>query len=275
MSNASIAPGSIPESTQFVTTQFVTSETEGTSQPAVLLETRGLSYNYPRRRPVLDQVDFTLRSGERVALTGANGAGKTTLFHLLVGLKKAKAGEIVAFGQIRKKEPEFVEVRARAGFLFQDPDDQLFCPTVLEDVAFGPLNLGKSEAQAIAIAKQTLLELGMVGFEDRITYQLSGGEKRMIALACVLAMSPDVLLLDEPTNALDSQARARLIETLQHLPQAMIIISHDEDFLGQLANRWLRLDEGKLIDPYAASCSPCIVDDSVTEPQSEQDRVDG
>lgn len=217
----------------------------------VLLETRGLSYNYPRREPVLDQVDFSLSKGDRLALVGANGAGKTTLFHLLVGLKKAKAGEIIAFGQPRTKESEFVEVRARAGFLFQDPDDQLFCPTVLEDVAFGPLNLGKSEMDAISIARQTLADLGMAGFEDRITYQLSGGEKRMITLACVLAMSPDVLLLDEPTNALDSQARARLIETLAALPQAMIIISHDDDFLAQLANRWLKLEHGKLTDPYA------------------------
>lgn len=217
----------------------------------VLLETRGLSYNYPRREPVLDQVDFSLSKGDRLALVGANGAGKTTLFHLLVGLKKAKAGEVIAFGQPRTKESEFVEVRARAGFLFQDPDDQLFCPTVLEDVAFGPLNLGKSEMDAISIARQTLADLGMAGFEDRITYQLSGGEKRMITLACVLAMSPDVLLLDEPTNALDSQARARLIETLAALPQAMIIISHDDDFLAQLANRWLKLEHGKLTDPYA------------------------
>ncbi len=216
---------------------------------SVLLQTRGLTYRYPRREPVLDKVDFALHKGDRLALTGANGAGKTTLFHLLVGLKKAKAGEIIAFGQTRRQEADFVEVRARAGFLFQDPDDQLFCPTVLEDVAFGPLNLGKSQSEAIAIAQQTLADLGMAGFDDRITYQLSGGEKRMITLACVLAMSPDVLLLDEPTNALDSQARQRLIDTLQGLPQAMIIISHDDDFLAQLANRRLRLESGKLTDP--------------------------
>lgn len=213
-----------------------------------LIQVKGLSYRYPRRGTVLDAVDFSLYPSERVALTGANGAGKTTLLHLLVGLKKAKAGEIFAFGATRTEEKSFVEVRARAGFLFQDPDDQLFCPTVLEDVAFGPLNLGKSRAEALQIASETLASLGMAGFEERITHQLSGGEKRMITLAAVLAMSPDVLLLDEPSNALDSQARERLITTLQGLSQAMIIISHDNDFIAQLATRELRLHDAKLID---------------------------
>ncbi|MFD1385079.1 energy-coupling factor ABC transporter ATP-binding protein [Rhodanobacter aciditrophus] len=213
-----------------------------------LISVMGLSYRYPRRGVVLDQVDFTLKKGERVALTGPNGAGKTTFLHLLVGLKKPKAGQVWAFGAERNVEKEFVEVRARAGFLFQDPDDQLFCPTVLEDVAFGPLNLGKTRNQALEIAKQTLASLGMAGFEERITHQLSGGEKRMITLASVLAMEPDVLLLDEPSNALDTQARQRLIDTLLCLPQAMVIISHDGDLVTQLATREVTLVDGKLVD---------------------------
>ena len=217
------------------------------NQP-VLFDVKGLSYRYPRRGTVLDAVDFVLRSGERIALTGANGAGKTTLLHLLVGLKKAKAGDIIAFGKLRQDEKSFMDVRAKAGFLFQDPDDQLFCPTVLEDVAFGPLNLGKSREDALKLASNTLASLGMAGFENRITHQLSGGEKRMITLAAVLAMEPEVLLLDEPSNALDTQARARLIETLKSLPQAMVIISHDDEFIAQLATRELRLEEGKLIN---------------------------
>ena len=208
----------------------------------------GLSYRYPRRGVVLDQVDFELKRGERVALTGPNGAGKTTFLHLLVGLKKPKTGQIWAFGQTRNDEKEFVEVRARAGFLFQDPDDQLFCPTVLEDVAFGPLNLGKSRTEALQIAKDTLASLGMAGFEGRITHQLSGGEKRMITLAAVLAMEPDVLLLDEPSNALDVKARQRLIDTLLSLPQAMVIVSHDADLVDQLSTRELRLENAALTD---------------------------
>lgn len=223
------------------------SQIELKSDSTALFDVRGLSYRYPRREPVLDQVDFQLHAGERLALTGSNGAGKTTLFHLLVGLKKAKAGKIVAFGQERRNEPDFVEVRSRAGLLFQDPDDQLFCPTVLEDVAFGPLNQGKSRAEALDCARQTLASLGLDGFEERITHQLSGGEKRMVSLASVLAMEPEVLLLDEPSNALDTQARLRLLETLKSLSQAMIIISHDDDFLQQLATRSMRLEQAKLL----------------------------
>ncbi|MDI3323970.1 ABC transporter ATP-binding protein [Pontibacterium granulatum] len=213
-----------------------------------LIETRKLFYRYSRRGVVLDKVDFTLYPGERVALTGANGAGKTTFLHLLVGLKKAKGGEVHAFGQLRNEEKAFVEVRARAGFLFQDPDDQLFCPTVLEDVAFGPLNLGKSRDEALQLARETLASLGMEGFEERVTHQLSGGEKRMITLACVLAMKPDVLLLDEPSNALDTEARRRLLDTLKSLPHAMIIISHDDEFLRELETRRVRLSDATLVE---------------------------
>ena len=112
------------------------------------------------------------------------------------------------------KEADFIEVRRRMGLLFQDADDQLFSPTVLEDVAFGPLNLGKSKAEAIAISKKTLEFLGLDGFEDRITYKLSGGEKRLVSLATVLAMEPEILLLDEPGNALDSTMKTKLINVL-------------------------------------------------------------
>lgn len=210
-----------------------------------LIRVEQLSYRYPKRI-ILEDADFTLDATERVSLEGGNGAGKTTFFNLLVGLNKPKSGRIIAFGRERNAETDFHEVRAKAGFLFQDPDDQLFCPTVLEDVAFGPLNLGKSQAEAEAIACATLERLGMAGFEERVTYQLSGGEKRMITLAAVMAMQPEVLLLDEPSNALDDQARQRLISTLQELPQAMIIISHDATFLRELTTRRTRLEGGKI-----------------------------
>lgn len=211
-----------------------------------LIEARNLSYRYPQRGVVLDRVNFSLQSGDKIALTGANGAGKTTLLHLLVGLKKAKEGEIYAFGQLRETEKDFVDVRARAGLLFQDPDDQLFCPTVLEDVAFGPLNLGLSRDEAIDISISALKEVGMAGFEERVTHKLSGGEKRMITLASVLAMQPEVLLLDEPSNALDTKSRQRLLGILQILPQAMLIVSHDSAFVEQLANKYLQLENTKL-----------------------------
>ncbi|MEJ6079207.1 energy-coupling factor ABC transporter ATP-binding protein [Vibrio sp. 1-Bac 57] len=214
-----------------------------------LIKIENLSYAYPRRGAVLKSINFTLHSNERVVINGDNGAGKTTLLHLIVGLKKAKQGDIIGFGEPCKTEKQFNQLRARAGLLFQDPDDQLFCPTVLEDVMFGPLNLGFTKQQAIDKSLQTLKKLGMQGFESRITHQLSGGEKRMITLASVLVMEPQVLILDEPTNALDEKAKMRLLNVLQGLPQAMIIISHDRAFSEQLGTRQLHLQDGLLTEP--------------------------
>jgi cobalt/nickel transport system ATP-binding protein len=161
-----------------------------------------------------------------------------------MGLAPASSGEITILGSRCDTEAEFRTIRGRVGLLFQDSDDQLFCPTVLEDVMFGPLNLGQSREDARKIALQTLSDLGLDGFENRITYQLSGGEKRLVALATVLAMSPEILLLDEPTNGLDADVEKRLIEILRSLPQAMLIISHDRLFLDQVATRSVRLQDG-------------------------------
>ncbi|TEW52371.1 energy-coupling factor ABC transporter ATP-binding protein [Psychromonas algicola] len=216
------------------------------SKPLIKIE--ALSYAYPRRGSVLNNIDFALHDGERVVINGDNGVGKTTLLHLIVGLKKAKKGDITGFGELCKTEKQFNKLRAKAGLLFQDPDDQLFCPTVLEDVMFGPLNLGFTKQQAIEKSLETLNTLGMQGFESRITHQLSGGEKRMITLASVLVMEPEVLILDEPTNALDEKAKMRLLNVLQTLPQAMIIISHDKLFSNQLATRQLTLSDGLLTE---------------------------
>lgn len=212
------------------------------------LSLRGIDFAYPGGSRVLDGVDLDLYPGERVAVVGDNGAGKTTLLHLAVGLSKPAAGTITAFGRERRHEADFHEVRARAGLLFQDPDDQLFCPTVIEDVAFGPLNLGKSRREAMAIAERTLASLGLDGFASRITHKLSGGEKRLVSLAAVLAMQPDVLLLDEPTNALDAKAEARLVALLQSLPQAMLLVSHDPRLVERLAGRVVVLENGRLSD---------------------------
>lgn len=203
-------------------------------------------YSYGPNHPVLRNVHFFLYPGEKVALTGPNGAGKTTLFHLLVGLITPQQGHITAFGKVRRVEKDFLEVRARAGLLFQDSDDQLFCPTVREDVAFGPLNLGKTAHEVEAIVTETLGKLGLETYASRITHRLSGGEKRLVALATVLAMEPDVLLLDEPTNGLDRQAEARLMDILSTLPQAMIIISHHDAFLDRIATRHMVLDNQEL-----------------------------
>ncbi|MEG3638508.1 energy-coupling factor ABC transporter ATP-binding protein [Magnetococcus sp. PR-3] len=214
-----------------------------------LFELQDLHYQYRAEHPVLAGADFTLSSGEQVALMGGNGSGKTTLFQLMMGLILPQKGQVQAYGQPRRNEAEFMPVRARTGLLFQDADDQLFSPTVAEDIAFGPLNLGKSAQESEAIVADVLAQLEMSSYGDRVTHHLSGGEKRMVALGTVLAMNPDVLLLDEPTNALDETAEARLVEMLNRLPQAMVVISHDRRFLDQVTNRGVVLNEGRL---YAA-----------------------
>jgi cobalt/nickel transport system ATP-binding protein len=211
---------------------------------APLIAVNDLAVGYAGR-DVIAKADLTLNAGERLALLGANGAGKSTLLRALVGLLPITRGSIEAFGRERRTEADFREVRLRAGLVFQDPDDQLFCPTVIEDVAFGPLNLGQSMTEAKATAMAVLERLGLAGFAERVTHRLSGGEKRLISIAAVLAMAPEVLLLDEPTTGLDPAAYERLCALLLSLPQAMIIVSHDPVFLARLANRGLLLRDGR------------------------------
>ncbi len=211
-----------------------------------LVEFRDVDFAYDPARPVLTGCNFALCRGERVALVGGNGSGKTTLLKLIVGLLQPTRGRVAAFGQDRRTEADFHEVRRRVGLLFQDADDQLFCPTVAEDVAFGPLNLGKPRDDVRRIVSETLDSLGLAGYEHRITYHLSGGEKRLVALATVLAMQPDVLLLDEPNGELDDAAIERLASILNGLPQAMIVVSHSREFWERVTNGAVELREGTL-----------------------------
>lgn len=195
---------------------------------------------------VLDRLSLALHAGERLAIAGANGAGKSTLLRTIVGLEKAMEGKVSIFGKARQSEKDFKEVRTRIGLLFQDADDQLFCPTVIEDVAFGPLNTGLSRKDAFDKARATLGRMQLDHLADRVTYRLSGGEKRLVCLAGLLAMEPQVLLLDEPTSGLDDANYARLMEILAALPAAMILVSHDAAFLGRLATRAACLKSGQL-----------------------------
>lgn len=211
-----------------------------------IIELEKVSFGYPGGPTVLRELDFTLRAGERIGIMAPNGSGKTTLFHLIMGLVKPLGGQVRIFGKARREERDFIEVRRRIGLLFQDPDDQLFSPSVLEDVAFGPLNLGRTRAEAAAVARRTLDSLGLSGFEDRITFKLSGGEKRLVSLATVLAMEPEALLLDEPVNGLDVRTRARLMAILQGLDLSYILISHELDFLAATANVVYTMEKGKI-----------------------------
>lgn len=212
-----------------------------------LLELRDIDFSYPGRA-VLKGAGFALKAGERLALVGANGAGKSSLLHIILGLKRPDAGQVLAFGNEYRTEAEFRTLRGRIGLLFQDSDDQLFCPTVLEDLAFGPLNLGLTPVAARQKAEQVLENLGLAQFADRVSYRLSAGEKRLVALATVLAMEPEILLLDEPNTGLDVQSEARLVEQLLTLPQAMVIVSHDKELLAKVATRTLLLRDGRLIE---------------------------
>ncbi len=213
-------------------------------EPIIAL--RGIRFGYPGAEPILAGLDFALGAAERVGILAPNGSGKTTLFLLIMGLLRPQGGEILVFGKPRRAEADFLEVRRRIGLVFQDPEDQLFCPTVIEDVAFGPLNLGRSRQEAVAVARRTLAALGLEAFEDRIGFQLSGGEKRLVSLAAVLAMEPEALLLDEPENGLDSRTRLRLVEVLEGLAIPQAIISHDIDLLTALCDRLLTLEAGRI-----------------------------
>ncbi len=214
------------------------------SAPLFVLNDIGFAYGSGRR--VLDGASLTLGPGDRVGLTGGNGAGKTTLLHLMVGLHKPDRGRLRAFGQDRVREPDFHAVRLRTGLLFQDPDDQLFSATVGEDVAFGPFNRGWSRDRVAAAVRDTLDRLGLSGYEGRVTHHLSHGEKRLVCLATILAMAPEVLLLDEPTDGLDADHAARLEMILADHPAARIIVSHDADFLARSTTRRLRLAHGRV-----------------------------
>ena len=208
-----------------------------------LFHLHGMAAGYPGH-PVLRAVDLTLAKGERLALLGDNGAGKSTLLLAMTGFVPITSGTLTAFGRACRSEAAFRALRARAGLVFQDSDDQLFSPTVLEDVAFGPRNLGQPRRAALETAAATLAPLGLSDLAGRISQTLSGGQKRLVALATVLAMKPDVLLLDEPTTALDAAAHARLCAVLESLPQAMIIASHDMDFVARFATRAILLKDG-------------------------------
>lgn len=211
-----------------------------------LIHLNQITYQYPGGKTVLDNLDFTFHEGDRIGLVAPNGSGKTTLFHVIMGLLKPDSGTIEIFSKQRTKEKDFLDVRRHMGLLFQDADDQLFSPTVIEDVAFGPLNLGKSKKEALDISRRTLEFLGIGAFENRVTFKLSGGEKRLVSLATVLAMQPKVLLLDEPTNTLDTRMKSRLTEILKNLDLSLILISHEFDVLSQTTNMFYSMDKGKI-----------------------------
>jgi cobalt/nickel transport system ATP-binding protein len=214
-----------------------------------LIEIEHLSFSYPDGRQALHDVNLTVRSGEKLAVVGPNGAGKSTLFlHLNGTLRDGTQGrDRVRVAGLSVGDRTVQAVRAKVGLIFQDPDDQLFSPTVFEDVAFGPLHMGLPENEVRERVTRALAAVGMTGHEEHMPHHLSLGERKRIAIATVLAMNPEILVLDEPSAGLDPRARRNLIALLRELPQTMLVASHDMRLVWDLCPRTVILDGGRLV----------------------------
>jgi energy-coupling factor transporter ATP-binding protein EcfA2 len=219
-----------------------------------VLEVNGLSYAYPNGQRALQDVRFSLTRGEIVGIVGPSGAGKSTLLLHLNGLLPQRAqhaspssnGAAIHVAGLSVGGQHLAEIRRLVGFLFQDPDDQLFCPTVREDVAFGPLNLGLPREDIERRIAESLAAVRLEGYEHRSTLQLSLGERKRVCLAGVLACHPLILALDEPFSNLDPRARRMLIDVLQRFEGSQLIATHDLDLVAELCTRVIVLDEGKV-----------------------------
>jgi len=210
------------------------------------IEVQNLVFSYPQQKPVLRGISFNLQPGERVGLMGLTGAGKSTLLENLIGLKMPQSGEIRVQGT-KLEQATLSQVRKQIGFCFQDANDQLFMPTILEDVMFGPRNYGVSPGEARDRALDLLDEFGLVEFANRSAHELSGGQRRLAALAAILALRPAILILDEPTSGLDPSWRRRLAKVLSELPiEVILIASHDLNWIGKTTQRALILADGEI-----------------------------
>lgn len=208
-----------------------------------MLEFRSVTYSYDKYK-VLDGISFTIADGENVGLIGANGAGKSTLMKAALGLIRCE-GSITVSGLEMKRE-NLAEIRKKLGYVLQDSDNQMFMPTVLEDMIFAPVNYGMSKAEAEALADETLAMLGLSHLKNRHNHKMSGGEKRMAAVATILAMKPEMMLMDEPSTALDPKNRRCLINTLNSIPVGKLIASHDLDMILDTCSRVILISNGKI-----------------------------
>lgn len=211
----------------------------------VVLDIKQLAFAYPDGHQALYGVDLSIARSERVALLGPNGAGKTTLVMHMNGILQAGHGEVVIAGlKVDENKETLKEIRRRVGIVFQDPDDQLFMPSVYEDVAFGPKNLGLTETEIDARVQKALMDVGMLEFKDRAPHHLSFGQRRRVALATVLVMQPEILILDEPSSNLDPASRRELSEILQKLDITLLMVTHDLPYALELCERSVILSGG-------------------------------
>jgi len=210
-----------------------------------VLQVHDLHFSYHGGISALRGVSFEMCAGDKVALVGPNGAGKSTLMLHLNGILNGH-GEVIVGGQ-RLTRDNLPVIRAMVGLVFQNPDDQLFSPTVFEDVAFGPLHMGLPMEQVESRVKSALEAVRMSGFRDRLSHHLSVGEKKRIAIATVLSMDPQILVLDEPSAGLDPRARRALINLLRELPITMLVSTHDMKLVEELFPRTIVMDEGQIV----------------------------
>ncbi|MCU0862066.1 MAG: energy-coupling factor ABC transporter ATP-binding protein [Methanomassiliicoccales archaeon] len=212
-----------------------------------VLRLERVGYRYPDGRAALEDLNISIRAGDRVALVGPNGAGKSTLLHLMAGLYLPSTGKLSIMGvEVTRRSAE--AARRHVGLLFQDPDDQIFMPSVWEDVAFGPMNYGLGESEVKQRVQEAMHMTGIEGFEERVPHRLSLGEKKRVAMAGLLAMSPDILLLDEPTANLDPQGRRDFVDVLDRRKETIVIATHDLAVAFHLADKVLVLKRSVLYD---------------------------
>ena len=210
-----------------------------------MIEFRNVNFAYEKERPVLRDLSFRIGDGEAVGLIGANGAGKSTVMKLLLGLLFPASGEILVDGT-RVEKKSLPEIRRKLGFVLQNSDNQMFMPTVYEDMIFAPLNYGLSREEAEKKVDAALEKLGMQELKHRHNHKISGGEKRMAAIATILAMEPEAVLMDEPSSALDPCNRRRVINIIRELKQTKLITSHDLDMILDTCQRVILLDRGQI-----------------------------
>lgn len=210
-----------------------------------VLAVHDLQFSYHDHHNALRGVSFDLCAGDKVALVGPNGAGKSTLMLHLNGILTGQGDVIV--GDKRITRDNLPAIRAMVGLVFQNPDDQLFSPTVFEDVAFGPLHMGLSKDEVVARVESALNDVRMSNYRDRLSHHLSVGEKKRIAIATVLSMNPQILVLDEPSAGLDPRARRTLINLLRELPITMLVSTHDMRLVEELFPRTIVMDEGVIV----------------------------
>lgn len=210
-----------------------------------MLEFRNVSFSYEPGIPVIDNLSFHIRKGETVGLIGANGAGKSTIMKLMLGLLPAQ-GEILVDGMPVTKQNLSV-IRQKIGFVLQDSDNQMFMPTVYEDMIFGPRNYGLTREEADARVDRVLKELGLENLKHRHNHKISGGEKRMAAIATILAMEPEMIVMDEPSTALDPVNRRRVISTINSRKETKLIASHDLDMILDTCQRVILLNHGRIV----------------------------